>query len=501
MTDPSSQDNIRVLIGTPCYGGMCNVQYTNCLINTKTFLESKGLQMGTCFLINESLIPRGRNTVVAHFMTEPTFTHLFFIDADIQWNPIDVYRLILHDKDIVGGIYPKKHYDFKKLKSGYAKQRLESTDKLTDADLAYIRANLMSYTINYSKSFEVVNGLIEVDHIATGFMMIKRKVIERMFEHYPNDKYTDDVGMMQPHQNKHLYALFDCEVYENRYLSEDYNFYRKWRNTGPDAKVYADITIKLSHIGTHQFDGNLLQTLPIGNIPGNNIEERISITHRQLASKVNVRETQSPSKDEEKSVPPEDNRDMSDGSDLPMRVYRTRMHTFTFPKNQITINNVKERVKSFMSQLPDYSKYGFGGRGIVVCSGGKYTPITSKTLRILREVHKCKLPIEWWYLGNKDNKSIESEMTESEMERIKNEIGNIEFYDASISDNPYPMDDDTYPDKLIKTRGYEIKPYALLNSSFSEILLLDADNIPLADPTDLFDEIHYKRNGNIFWLD
>jgi hypothetical protein len=45
------------------------------------------------------------------------------------------------------------------------------------------------------------------------------------------------------------------------------------------------------------------------------------------------------------------------------------------------------------------------------------------------------------------------------------------------------------------------KVAALLFCSFSEVLLLDADNTPLADPTPLFDDALYRQHGNLFWPD
>jgi hypothetical protein len=41
----------------------------------------------------------------------------------------------------------------------------------------------------------------------------------------------------------------------------------------------------------------------------------------------------------------------------------------------------------------------------------------------------------------------------------------------------------------------------MLHSRFREVLLLDADNMPIADPTYLFDEPEYRRTGAVFWPD
>ena len=49
--------------------------------------------------------------------------------------------------------------------------------------------------------------------------------------------------------------------------------------------------------------------------------------------------------------------------------------------------------------------------------------------------------------------------------------------------------------------SWEIKPYAILFSPFREVLLLDADNVPVRDPTFLFDHPEYANSGALFWPD
>ena len=50
-------------------------------------------------------------------------------------------------------------------------------------------------------------------------------------------------------------------------------------------------------------------------------------------------------------------------------------------------------------------------------------------------------------------------------------------------------------------RGWELKPYAILHSSFREILLLDADNVPVVNPEFLFDAPQFRAAGAVFWPD
>jgi hypothetical protein len=54
-------------------------------------------------LHSESLITRGRNKMVMKFLAEEQFTHLFWIDSDIAFEPRSVFRLLLADRDVAAG--------------------------------------------------------------------------------------------------------------------------------------------------------------------------------------------------------------------------------------------------------------------------------------------------------------------------------------------------------------------------------------------------------------
>ena len=47
--------------------------------------------------------------MVIKFLSEE-FTHLFWIDSDIAFNPQSVFRLLLADRDIAAGVYPMKNF-------------------------------------------------------------------------------------------------------------------------------------------------------------------------------------------------------------------------------------------------------------------------------------------------------------------------------------------------------------------------------------------------------
>lgn len=263
---PEEQPQLRakIMIGTPAYGGLAYVSYMLSFLNSLKFCSQHRVYLEPCFLTNESLIPRGRNTVVAKFLDNPTLTHLLFIDADVSWAPGTIIRLLNHDKDIVGAFYPKKGYEWQKLLKN--KEVLETLNKassedrdLTEDEIKQIRAKLMSFVVNLEQGkTQVRNGLLQVKHLGTGFMLIKREVLEKMADALPELKYDDDINILSESENKHLYAFFNTEVHKltskRHFLSEDYLFCKRWTDMG--GEIYGDVNIPLTHTGTHSFAGH-----------------------------------------------------------------------------------------------------------------------------------------------------------------------------------------------------------------------------------------------------
>jgi hypothetical protein len=98
-------------IATPAYGAMLNAAYVHSLLRTSNKLALSGIRHTPAFVPGDSLITRARNVLVSQFMAGP-YTHLFFIDSDLRWEPDDVLRLLAAtshpDIEVACGIYPKK---------------------------------------------------------------------------------------------------------------------------------------------------------------------------------------------------------------------------------------------------------------------------------------------------------------------------------------------------------------------------------------------------------
>ena len=251
----------RIFIATPCYGGQLTEAYFRSVIRLLTFCNQHQIPIAFGTIANESLVTRARNVLVAYFL-QSDFTRLMFIDADIEFQVEDVIKLIAHNKDVAVGAYPKKGVNWQRIR-----------DSVKQTDQPYDDRAIASFGSDYAINFKFINrdakqiaiedGLIRLHDGATGFMMIKREVINKMIEAYPDLKYNNDLNT-PPELNPHFYAFFDTMIdpKDKRYLSEDYTFSRRWQDIG--GEIWLDPSISLNHYGSFNFQGNPAQIIQVG---------------------------------------------------------------------------------------------------------------------------------------------------------------------------------------------------------------------------------------------
>ncbi|MBS7566944.1 hypothetical protein KHS38_21240 [Mucilaginibacter sp. Bleaf8] len=145
--------------------------------------------------------------------------------------------------------------------------------------------------------------------------------------------------------------------------------------------------------------------------------------------------------------------------------------------NEEEIRVLKDDWKNYIANTSKFNQDS-SGKGIVYTAGNvTYISCVIVSIKLLRSLG-CRLPIEVWYLGNEVSKSV-----------IDAFHGlNVEFRDF------LDIDPDISP-------GYVLKPLAIINSRFLEVLFLDADNNCILNPEYLFTLKEYEDFGCIFWPD
>jgi hypothetical protein len=133
--------------------------YTEC-VRSMLAIQFELMSNGHGFIIainsQDSLITRARDKLAQDFLDEPKtkdFTHLLFMDSDIHISqPNAILKLLESDKDIIAGIYRVK----------------------SDTD---IRPAIIPLDTS-KQSIEHYRVPVECTYVATGFLLIKREVLE-----------------------------------------------------------------------------------------------------------------------------------------------------------------------------------------------------------------------------------------------------------------------------------------------------------------------------------
>ena len=238
-------------IGIPCYGGMVSEPTMTSFLRFVLLAQRAGLNWSLDTMVNESLVTRARNNLMAKMMTNKEATHFMFIDADIRFQPESILQMIACDKEVIGGMYPKK-------------------------------ALPVNYVINLKPETKIQGDIFTVDTMGTGFLLFKRQVYEKLIAAHPETKYVDDVGLGKQYEPT-MYSIFDCKIDEKgHYLSEDWLFCRRWSALG--GEIWAHSKVLLNHIGHYEFQGDLDKINITSKAQGQPQSQAMDVIQAQLAT-------------------------------------------------------------------------------------------------------------------------------------------------------------------------------------------------------------------------
>lgn len=213
---------INIFIGTPAYNSMVHTDYMHSILS---FKESN-IPFTIMTIGNESLITRGRNTVISYFYSLVGFSHLLFLDADIHLSAEGLVRLIRSGKDVIG-----------------APVALKGSD--SNGNPVY----------NVGDIIDESDGLIEVDKIGTAVLLISRKAVNSLikFAKDNSDSYfSNPYTRGDANNNIRMYDVFKTGVVDNDYLSEDFYVCKVLRDLG--YKIYVDTNVPTRHNGMFVFN-------------------------------------------------------------------------------------------------------------------------------------------------------------------------------------------------------------------------------------------------------
>ncbi len=226
-TDQNKEPILAIMVGTPCYSGLLHQDYVRAIID----YPKTGIPMAFMHIGNESLITRGRNTIISfYYANKDNFSHLLFLDADVYLSAEDLVKLVTYKQDVVAAAVPMKGFT-------------------EDGHPAYNVTGIVNENV---PGFPT---LVEVDRVGTAAFMLSNKAVEALVEDAKknNRVYQGNPLTRGDKVDCDHYDIFQTGIVDGVYLSEDFWVCNKLKELG--FKVYVDKTIQTLHSGTFTFGG------------------------------------------------------------------------------------------------------------------------------------------------------------------------------------------------------------------------------------------------------
>lgn len=229
MTQPT------VFFAVVSYGANVCREFLTCWTDTLGDFLRAGVGCHMSMVPGDPYLSKARNRAAFEFLVNhPHATHLFFLDDDVGWQPQAALRMVRHDVDVVAGVYPKK------TDNGEWPVVVDCVDELPIER----------------------NGLWKARLAPTGFMCIRRGVLEKMAQRSGLYVDTTKVGDNTPQWNIFDMGWFTTDGERppqqggvmGQFWGEDYYFVRKCREAGID--VWIDPDIEFTHRGSAVWAGN-----------------------------------------------------------------------------------------------------------------------------------------------------------------------------------------------------------------------------------------------------
>lgn len=173
--------------------------------------------------------PKARN-YLTHAALKTDASELLFIDADMHAGEEQIARILSHDVDAVGGLYPKKKVS------------------LQQEWVANFKTNAKTRP----------DGLIECIDIGAGFFRVRLDAVEKLIDDSIEAAFLCED---EPWIGETMYALWTERIIWNdwrgqgkawpRYLTEDFDFCYRLRSAG--FTVWGDTICQVGHIGAVDF--------------------------------------------------------------------------------------------------------------------------------------------------------------------------------------------------------------------------------------------------------
>lgn len=246
----------NILIALPTYDNSVHFDFAMALARLMETFKERGIGYQYIHTASSHII-RARNFFASYFLSRPEFTHLLFLDTDMDFSPEAIPRLLAGDKPVAGIACPYRFFDGGKT--------------ITSDDVGLSLREWQEKTVDYNTAVladaqgnsQVSGGWAEVNHIGTGIFLVRRDAMDAM---RPLTQLYRPPSQYAPYlEDGRFYGFFDTISEKGVYLSEDLSFCRRARESG--MPVWALVDEKITHHGASSISGTYLRALELrGNV-------------------------------------------------------------------------------------------------------------------------------------------------------------------------------------------------------------------------------------------
>ena len=216
---------MAILIGTPAYNNQLHTGFLHTILD----IERNRIPFSLFTLGNESLITRARNTILAYYCHhQDQFSHLLFMDADIQFPASGLQHLLDMNKDVIGAPVPLKS---------------RSAD------------NKPVFNIGMETRPTETETLFVTNYIGTAVLMLSRRAVQALVKNARKEgrMYKNDSQYLgnEPWTQQEAADVFRVGVMDNIYYSEDFRVCLELRELG--FEIFVDNSVKVVHHGMAPF--------------------------------------------------------------------------------------------------------------------------------------------------------------------------------------------------------------------------------------------------------
>lgn len=266
--EKAKEPRVSIQVFTPSLTGHFAYSYVGTIIALQRACIMNGVGFSWGTVVGSSILPTARNRCVDRFLRSKA-THMFFLDGDVGVSAEDILTLAAVDVEFSAIPYTKRVVDWDRA--------VDSVQGIKNASPRVLASLLATPAFNVPYQQDGVPqdyaniGLVRADHVATGAMLLKRSVFEKM---RAAGKAPDIVeGVSNPQEAKALYKDTDqiniaplepmgeyfsyAKDERGLFIGEDYNFCQTWRNMGND--IWLKLNAKSVHVGEISFEFDFME--------------------------------------------------------------------------------------------------------------------------------------------------------------------------------------------------------------------------------------------------